>query len=99
VLKDLGEHVREVGSFVDKRIKRLEKKAVLVKLLSHKDHVTLERMEAVMETYKSTLMIALQSQRLRSRKEDRMDLVTKLKESMEQTMRKATDYELGSLKI
>jgi hypothetical protein len=59
VLKDLGDYVKEVETFADKRVKKLEKKPVLVKLLWHKDHVVLERLEAVLETYKSTLMIAL----------------------------------------
>lgn len=59
VLKDLGGYVKEVETFADKRVKKLEKTPVLMKLLWHKDHVGLERMAALLETYESTLMIAL----------------------------------------
>ncbi|KAH0541469.1 hypothetical protein FGG08_004079 [Glutinoglossum americanum] len=38
VLKDLSDYLREVEAFVDKRVKNMERKPVLVKLLWHRDH-------------------------------------------------------------
>jgi hypothetical protein len=61
----------------------------------HGDRVKLERMEAALETSKSTLMIAIQAWQLVSREADREDLVAGLKT----TMTKVLGYEFGSKRI
>jgi hypothetical protein len=100
VLTDLAANVEDIQAFVDKRLKeKAGARAVLVKLGWHGDRTKLERMEAALETSKSTLMIAIQAWQLVSREADREELVASLKASMQETMKKVSGYELGSKRI
>ncbi|KAK3296672.1 uncharacterized protein B0H64DRAFT_390067 [Chaetomium fimeti] len=99
VLNDLAKNVRDIQGFVDKRVRKAGARSLLVKLGWHGDRVKLERMEAALETSKSTLMIAIQACQLASKDADRKELVAGLKLSMQETIRKVSGYEFGSARI
>ncbi|KAF4414818.1 hypothetical protein F53441_14696 [Fusarium austroafricanum] len=75
VLKDLSDYSGEVEAFVEKRLNKLHKQPMMVKIRWQKDRIELERMKAVLETYKSTLIIALQAQGLQPKEMDQTELM------------------------
>lgn len=95
-LTDLATNVEDIQAFVDKRVKeKVGVRALLMKLGWHGDRTRLERMEAALETSKSTLMITIQAWQLVLREADREELVAGLEASMQETMKKVSGYEFA----